>query len=123
MNRNRTTTAVLALILIAGGCGESARPSDQEEGRKALQTALETWKSGGNPDALAQQNPPIHASDDDWKSGLVLQNYQADEGKLVGSDLNYNVVLELKNRRGKVSKRTAVYAVTTHPLLLVFRQE
>jgi hypothetical protein len=113
---------VLALVL-GGGCAPSARPSDPAEGRKALQATLDAWKGGGKPDALAQQSPSIHASDGDWKSGLVLQSYQADEGQLVGSDLNYSVVLELKNSRGKVARKTAVYTVTTHPQLLVLRQD
>ena len=113
---------VLALVL-AGGCGPSARPSEQEEGRKALQATLDTWKDGGKPDALTQQNPSIHASDGDWLAGLVLKSYQADEGRLVGTDLNYSVVLELKNPRGKVTRKNAVYAVTTHPQLLVLRQD
>ena len=113
---------VLALVL-GGGCGPSVRPSDQETGRKVLQATLDTWKGGGKPDVLARQSPSIHASDGDWKSGLALQGYQADEGKLVGSDLNYSVVLELKNRKGKLTKKTAVYAVTTHPQLLVLRQD
>ena len=114
----------LVLVLVLGsGCGQSARPSDHEEGRKALQATLDTWKSGGKPDTLARQSPSIHASDGDWMSGLALQGYQADEGRLVGSDLNYSVVLELKNRRGRVTKKTAVYAVTTHPQLLILRQD
>jgi hypothetical protein len=116
---------VLLLAMILGGCGQpAAQPSDQGEGRKALQAVLDAWKGGAKPDALAQQVPPIHASDGDWKSGQVLQDYRADdEGKLVGSDLNYSVVLELKNPKGKVTKKTAVYTVTTHPQLLVHRQD
>jgi hypothetical protein len=114
---------LLFLALVLGGCGPSARPSDQEEGRKALQTTLDAWKGGEQPGALGQRDPSIHASDGDWMSGLALQNYQADRGKLVGSDLNYSVVLELKNSRGKVVKKNAVYAVTTHPRLLVLRQD
>jgi hypothetical protein len=116
---------VLALALVLGsGCGQSARPSDPGEGRKALQAVLDAWKGGAKPDALAQQSPSIHASDGDWKSGLVLQNYRADDqGTLVGSDLNYSVVLELKNPKGKVTKKTAVYSVTTHPQFLVLRQD
>ena len=112
---------VLALVL-GGGCAPSAaRASDPDEGRKALQVMLDAWKGGSKPDALAQQNPSIHASDGDWKSGHVLQDYRADEGKLVGSDLNYAVELELKNPKGRVTRKTAVYAVTTHPQLLVLR--
>jgi len=85
---------------------------------------LDAWKGGAKPDSFASQNPSIHASDGDWRSGLVLQNYRAvGEGMLVGSDLNYPVELELKNTRGQVTKKNAVYAVTTHPLLLVLRTD
>ena len=45
------------------------------------------------------------------------------EGRLVGSDVNYEVVLELKTPRGQVVKKNAVYAVTTRPLLMVMRQD
>jgi hypothetical protein len=85
--------------------------------------ALDAWKGGESPDALAKRSPPIRVSDGDWMAGLRLQGYRApDEGKLVGSDVNYSVALELKNAKGKVSKKTAVYAVTTRPQLMVLRQ-
>jgi hypothetical protein len=116
-------TGLLVLALVCAGCGQSG-PSDPTEGRKALLAALDAWKGGETPDALAKRNPSIHVSDGDWKSGLRLQTYRADdEGKLVGSDVNYSVALELKNARGKVTKKTAVYAVTTHPQVLVHRQD
>jgi len=117
--------AVLILALGTAGCGgPAATPADPADGRKALQAALDAWKGGEKPDALAQRTPSIHVSDGDWKSGLLLESYKADdEGKLIGSDLNYTVVLELKNAKGKASKKTAVYAVSTHPQLLVLRQD
>ncbi len=115
---------VLILALVLSGCGQTARTSDQDEGRKALETVLDAWKSGARPDAFAQQSPTIHASDGDWKSGLALQGYRAsDEARLVGTDLNYAVDLELMTPRGQVVKKTAVYAVTTHPQLLVLRMD
>jgi hypothetical protein len=133
LNPNRTAftprraswpAGALMLILACGGCGPSARPSDPGEGRKALEAALDAWKGGEKPDALAQRSPSIHVSDSDWKLGLLLKNYKADDqGKLVGSDLNYSVVLELKNPAGKVTRKDAVYAVTTHPQILVLRQD
>jgi hypothetical protein len=114
----------LALALGAGCGGRSAAPSDADEGRKALQTALDAWKGGETPDALARRTPPIHVTDGDWMGGLRLQRYRADDGgRLVGTDVNYNVVLELKTAKGKVVKKNAVYAVTTHPQLLVHRQD
>lgn len=123
----RPVWAVGALLLaLASGCGggPAATPSDPMEGRKALTTVLDAWKGGAQPDTLAQRQPAIRVSDGDWKSGLRLQNYQADdEGKLVGSDVNFNVLLELKTAKGNVVKKRAVYAVTTHPQLLVLRQD
>jgi hypothetical protein len=115
---------VLMLALVLSGCGQSARTSDPDEGRKALQTVLEAWKNGEKPEAFAQQSPSIHASDGDWKSGLALQGYHArDEARLVGTDLNYAVDLELKTPRGQLVKKTATYAVTTHPQVLVLRMD
>lgn len=116
-------SVLLALALGCAGCGQSG-PSDPSEGRKALLAALDAWKGGEAPDALAKRTPSIHVSDGDWQSGLRLQGYRADdEGKLVGSDVNYSVALELKNPKGKVMKKTAVYAVTTHPQVMVHRQD
>ncbi|MDR3634835.1 MAG: hypothetical protein P4L84_13605 [Isosphaeraceae bacterium] len=117
--------AVALILALGSGCGgPSAPPSDAAEGRKTLQTVLDAWKGGEPPRALAQRTPPIHVTDGDWMSGLRLQSYEAnDEGKLVGTDVNYNVVLELKTAKGKVVKKNAVYAVTTRPQLLVLRQD
>ncbi|WP_337175661.1 hypothetical protein [Paludisphaera sp.] len=120
------TTAALALVLAlaASGCGTSGPPADPEYGRKALVTALDAWQAGATPASLAQATPPIHVADGDWNAGAKLQGYKADdEGKHFGADLNYRVVLELKPARGKATRRDAVYAVSTHPRLMVLRQD
>jgi hypothetical protein len=115
---------VLILAVGSAGCGSSATPADQAEGGKALQTALDAWKGGKTPDELAKQEPSIHVADSDWKSGLVLKDYKTDgEGKLIGADLNYSVVLELRDAKGKAKTKKAVYAVSTHPQILVLRQD
>ncbi|HZW35099.1 MAG TPA: hypothetical protein VFF52_30535, partial [Isosphaeraceae bacterium] len=76
------------------------------------------------PEDLSKRTPPIHVKDLDWTSGLRLVSYQAGEtGKLVGYDMNYLVVLELKSPKGNSIKKNAVYTVTTHPEFLVARQE
>lgn len=118
-----TLTLLLLLLLGLTGCGSMASPSDPVEGLKVLQTTLDAWKAGEQPADLAKRTPPIHVSDGDWLSGLRLQNYSTGENKLVGSDVNYNVVLELKNAKGAAVKKDAVYAVTTSPKLLVNRQD
>lgn len=115
---------VLLLTIAASGCGSSWTPADPDDGRKALIAALDAWKGGGTPAALAQGTPSIHVADGDWNSGAKLQGYKADEqGKHFGADLNYHVVLELKNARGKLTKKEAVYAVSTQPQLMVLRQD
>ena len=116
--------ASIVWSLFVSGCGGSFGSSfDPDEGKKALSAALDAWKAGEKPNALAQRTPPIHVTDGDWLSGLRLQAYSADDGKLVGSDVNYQVALELKTPKGQVVKKTAVYAVTTHPQTLVLRQD
>jgi hypothetical protein len=121
----RTAALVaLTLALAASGCGTSGTPADPEDGRKALITALDAWQAGATPASLAQATPPIHVADADWNAGARLQSYTADdEGRHVGADLNYRVLLELKNARGKAAKREAVYAVSTRPQLMVLRQD
>ena len=77
---------------------------------------LDAWKAGETPEDLAKRSPPIHVKDVDWSGGFRLVSYKAgDEGKLVGYDMNYPVVLELKSPKGKSVKKTAVYTVTTQP--------
>jgi hypothetical protein len=115
---------MLILVMGCGGCGQQRSPADESDGRQALLIALDAWKAGDEPDNLAQRTPPIHVKDGDWKSGLRLKDYKADDaGKLVGSDINFNVALELTTAKGVLVKRDAVYAITTHPQVLVVRQD
>jgi hypothetical protein len=121
--RSWRLAGVVILALGAAGCGTSASPADRADGGKALQAALDAWKGGKTPGDLEKQTPSIHVSDGDWKSGYALESYKADEGKLVGADLNYAVVLEMKDPKGKATTKNVVYAVSTHPQLLVLRQD
>jgi hypothetical protein len=114
-----------ALFLSLGcGVGQDGRPADQAQAQQALSAVLDAWKRGERPDTLARQSPPIRVSDLDWSGGLRLERYKADQaGRLVGFDMNYPVVLELKSPRGKPLTKKAVYTVSTQPELLVLRQE
>lgn len=120
------TAAISALPLLFGGCGFEPPPqqADPDQAKTTLHAVLDAWKSGAQPDSLQAQSPPIRVLDLDWKEGDQLISYEASaEGRLVGYDMNYPVVLELKKRKGGVVKKTAVYTVTTHPEVLVMRQE
>ncbi|MFO0890058.1 MAG: hypothetical protein U0790_13075 [Isosphaeraceae bacterium] len=115
----------LTVVLLSGcGMGQTPHPADPEQARTTLNTVLDAWKSGATPESLEAQSPPIRVLDLDWKDGHTLVSYRpGGEARLVGFDLNYPVVLELKRRKGGTVKKTAVYTITTHPEILVLRQE
>lgn len=121
---SRAPRWLAGVLLLATGCGQSGRPADPGTAETALHAALDAWKAGASPADLARRSAPIHVSDVDWNGGLRLVAYKAgDAGRLVGFDMSYPVVLQLKGPRGKVVTKTAVYVVTTSPQLLVLRQE
>ena len=118
----------LGLLFIASiavtGCGESsATPSDPAKAVVALKSVLERWKAGDTPQSLAGGTPTIKVVDLDWEQGYKLVDYKADDGYLAGYDMNYKVALQLKSPKGKMIKRTAIYTVSTHPDVMVQRQE
>lgn len=114
----------LTLAFLPGCGGATPHTADATQAQEALHKVLDAWKAGDTPEKLAEQTPPIRVSDVDWTQGFKLVSYQlGEEGRLVGFDMNYAVVLELKSPKGKAVKKKAVYTVTTHPELLVLRQE
>jgi hypothetical protein len=120
------TVWIGSMALLASGCstGPTPQAADSTQARTALQTALDAWKAGEKPEDLAKRSPPLHIKDVDWDGGFQLVGYEANaEGKLVGYDMNYPVVLELKGPKGDSVKKKAVYTVTTKPELIVSRQE
>lgn len=118
------TCWIASSLLFTCGCGETPRAADSAQARTALQVALDAWKAGESPEDLARRAPPLHVRDTDWNGGFRLVGYDAGaEGRRVGYDMNYPVVLELKNPKGRLVKKNAVYTVTTSPELVVLRHE
>ena len=120
------SATLLALPFLMTGCGFDPSPqlADPDQARTTLHAVLDAWKAGARPESLRSQSPSIQVLDLDWNDGQQLLSYQADqEGRLVGFDMNYPVVLELKKRKGGTVKKSAVYTITTHPEILVLRQE
>ena len=107
------------------GCGEpSATPSDPAKAVVALKSVLDSWKAGETPETLSGRSPSIHVVDLDWEQGYKLVDYKAaDDGYLAGYDMNYKVALQLKSPKGKLIKRNAIYTVSTHPEVMIQRQE
>ena len=115
-----------AALAALAGCGTSgaAFKADAATAQETLQAVLDAWKSGAKPESLESRTPPIRVVDLDWQEGYTLVDYKADvQGRLVGYDMNYPVVLELKSPSGNAVKKSAVYTISTHPQVLVLRQE
>ena len=92
------------------GCGEpSATPSDPAKAVVALKSVLDSWKAGETPETLSGRSPSIHVVDLDWEQGYKL--------------VDYKVALQLKSPKGKLIKRNAIYTVSTHPEVMIQRQE
>jgi hypothetical protein len=115
-----------ATLVILSGCGAGGTPdpADPARAQEALRAVLDAWKAGDQPEDLEKRTPPIHVKDLDWRNGFHLVRYRADaDGRLVGYDMNYLVVLELRSPKGNAVKRNALYTVTTRPQVLILRQE
>jgi hypothetical protein len=118
----------LILFLSIGGCGgknySPPAPTDAAQGREALKTALDAWKSGATPDSLRSASPAMHVADEDWQGGYRLETYQIGErGKATGTSYQCPVTLTLRDPQGGSVTRQATYAVATDPAVSVVRMD
>ena len=117
-----TVAAALAVVTGCSG-GSKAAAVDAPKARQALETALESWKKGTQPDELKNGSPPMTVQDLDWMNGLKLMDYQIDENiKDEDANLRIPVKLTLKDTKGKEIKKQVRYVVGTSPSVTVFRE-
>jgi hypothetical protein len=124
----RISRSVLALLIVVAGCtGAPELPAelryDSDQARNALVTALDAWKKG-DARTLARRNPPIRFRDDDFMAGLKLSDYEVEEpDRAIELHKDVEVILSLRDARGKVIRREARYQVATKPGLAVLRSD
>lgn len=108
---------------VVTGCGSTAAlPADHDTARKALDRALAAWQEGKPPESLRDEQPPIVINDHVWSKGGRLVRYEVEgDGKLVGADQRFQVVLWLRGDKGKDKKQMTEYNVGTNPILTVIR--
>lgn len=83
---------------------------------------LDAWRNGESIESLRVGDSPIIVADPDWSAGAALIDYQVVEAaQVLGADLRCKVRLRLKTTVGEYDK-DAVYAVGTHPVLTVIRE-
>jgi hypothetical protein len=112
------TTAFL--LSFAPGCGGAspASPADTSEARSVLDRALTAWREGKPADSLKSEEPPLEASDHQWKNGLHLVKYEVQQHPLPsGSGQTFRVTLWLKDDHSRQTKVITQYDVaTTSPI-------
>jgi hypothetical protein len=118
----------LAILVFITGCwgkpaADSEHPYDGDRARSTLITALDAWKKG-EARKLARGKSPIRFEDDDLAAGWKLSDYEI-ESPDVPSDphADVEVVLSLRDARGKATQRVARYQVATEPALAVIRSD
>jgi hypothetical protein len=112
----------ITLLCWLPGCGGGLGPdADSVTADKALQTALEAWKSGKSPADLEKGRPSIIMNEDDWRMGKRLLDFKMDKGSLSGRQVRCRARLKLKDRDDKTIDREAVYIIDTTPRIVIVR--
>jgi hypothetical protein len=120
----RALGGALLLLACGAGCGAPrgyeryVPPSDAA--RRALQAALDAWRDGGGPEALAARSPGVVVVDNQRRPGQALRGYEV-LGELPGDGpRRFAVRLRLDDPPAEEKARFLVVGVDP---LWVFRQE
>jgi len=121
-----TCLAATAIALAAtglAGCGASLpAAANPEQGRAALRSSLDAWKSGAALDSTRGQTPPVVFRDEDWKAGWKLKDYRFTlDDEAFGQQRRFYVHLTLANAKGQNVAKEVQYLVDTAPALVVLR--
>ena len=103
------------------GCGPSRPAADLERGRIAVVAALDSWQASEPAAKLKALPDPIEFAEE-MRATHTLTGYAL--GKVDGTDpavIRYTVTLSLKDRKGKLTEREAVYAVALKSPVVVAR--
>ena len=117
------TLAIGAMVFIccvlgcAGKSIESYKPTS-ESARKAIETALSTWKSGTAHGSITSVKPSVDVFDARWRAGAKLENYEILTEVTGKPEPHFTVKIKLA---GKPEETTEYLVVGIDPLL-VFRQ-
>ena len=123
----RAIRSLLPLLMIVAGCRRGVDPAEvpykPDQARAALIASLDAWKQG-EAGALPRRDPPIRFVDDDLVNGLKLAEYEIEEpDRPIRLHEDVNVILSLRDARGKPVRHEARYQVATEPALAVLRTD
>ncbi len=125
MHMNSVGMFVVALVA-AVGCGNTFRATSDDHSERArvtLKTALDAWQLGKTVE-LPKHNPPIRLSDDDLVAGWQLVDYVLEApDRQIAPFQDVNVILSLRDRQGRTTRKSAKYQVGLEPHLSVLRSD
>lgn len=150
----RNTVACFACLVsvFLAGCGPKTYPVQEDIGKTAMQTFLDSWKAGEPIDGLANKSPKIVGVDQEWKSGVKLLQYEIVESRSYERSMTFAVKLTTQRVatiravdpvpgvqgdeeagivQQNVAQSTQVvdevkhanYTVSTQPFITIFRDE
>ena len=118
--------ALCGLLSLLVGCGSGQTSVDsfnpqEDDARKALETALTAWQKGqAEPGLIKDAAPAVQVSDSTWKSGAKLKSFEvADEPKGNGPR-KFKVKLTLE---GVDAPKEVTYVVVGKDPLQVFSDD
>jgi hypothetical protein len=111
--------------LLLSGCSSGLPPESQPgDARELLTRALDAWKAGEASATLADSKPPLRVIDRDWQERALLQSYKlAEEGQLLGLNIQWTVDLSLRLPNGKERRKRVTYVVASGSNPVVARQD
>jgi hypothetical protein len=118
--------ACLLGVLILQGCDGGSLPPEPDESQALpiLTAALDAWKRGETPDAVAAGSPPVRVIDHEWQVGWTLLGYEVQGEPLkTGLSVRQSVALQLKTPKGKPAKKTVNYLINTGPQPVITRED
>jgi len=121
-----TWAGAVALAFAVPGCGQgvAAPQSDGEAATALIDRSLRQWKEGRTVADLRGETPPIYVSDESWLKGAKLVDFTIDQdGELFGTNVRFHVTLSTADPKGKESKQTVKYLVTTTPAMTIARED
>ena len=122
MNRRSLllTLCCCSVIEVISGCGGNSRERylpASTSARSAVQTALDTWKSGAAYGPITTSKPTINVFDARWREGKKLESFQIVEEIKNAEQPQFKVTLKLAGEPAESS----TYLVIGIDPLQVFR--
>lgn len=114
-------TLVLVGLFVVAGCGTRRPEADIDRGRRAVAAALDGWKANDSP-AKLKALPDAVDFTEELRATQALIDYTIGKADPTDAEvIRYTVTLKLKDKKGKVTDREAVYAVTLKTPVVVAR--